>query len=669
MARLDTQINQIYYLPAEADSASIILTDEVLNNNTHLFIIADLVKIQKKTEISDLKKISEIIVNVFTENKKLSGESLFETSLAAINQELADLAHSGKKSWLGKFSSLIAVKNADNIYLANTGQMSAMLYRDSAFLEILNPEKRGLHPLKTFSNFTTGKLKASDIVLLTTSNLFNYIALGNLNNMMSDGVEEVTEKVSKILKDTSGDREGFASFFISLTKSQTLSSVAEKSAEPVVAAYKPAAPVSEPMPEIAEPSTEEPQRETEISEPIYAPLPSEASAPKSPRAPLLSRLPKISLPSLPKFSAKIPKLPFWNNLSSWAKFFLISFIIFLILFASNIIVFTVRKHHKQAVSQTQVLTDSLTADINDAESALIYRNQDQAVKLLTTIQSELADLKSIDPNQASQYETKVTDLANRINHITVVSNPNVVLTLKHPATNITSAGKGFVIADQTTGNITTYNTTSSDSAGKDLFLLNKIGEIKGLTNIPNTGSVVITSSEMYLIDTAQSQFSLLHVYPKTDFTGLRFLTPDRLYTMDRTANQVYRIIFSKQTQNDPTPLLKTNTDLTNAVDLGVDTDVYVLFPTGLNKYTKGELNSFKLIQPTDEITSANKLFVANNIYVLESSKKRLLIYNKQGGLVTQIFFPNAVDMKDLYVDEQSRNIYILDSNKLLSITF
>jgi hypothetical protein len=663
MARLDTQINQIYYLPAEADSASIILTDEVLNNNTHLFIIADLVKIQKKTEISDLKKISEIIVNVFTENKKLSGESLFETSLAAINQELADLAHSGKKSWLGKFSSLIAVKNADNIYLANTGQMSAMLYRDSAFLEILNPEKRGLHPLKTFSNFTTGKLKASDIVLLTTSNLFNYIALGNLNNMMSDGVEEVTEQVSKILKDTSGDREGFASFFVSLTKTQALSSVVEKAAEPVVAAYEPSVPVSEPMPEVSEALE---QKETE---PIYAPLPSQVSVPKSPRAPLLSRLPKISLPRLPKFSAKIPKLPFWNNLSSWAKFFLISFIIFLILFASNIIVYTVRKHHKQAVSQTQVLTDSLTADINDAESALIYRNQDQAVKLLATIQSELSSLKNIDPDAASQYETKVTDLANRINHITVVSNPNVVLTLKHPATNITSAGKGFVIADQTSGNITTYNTAASDSAGKDLFLLNKIGEIKGLTNIPNTGSVVITSSEMYLIDTAQSQFSLLHVYPKTDFTGLRFLTPDRLYTMDREANQVYRIIFSKQTQNDPTPLLKTNTDLTNAVDLGVDTDVYVLFPTGLNKYTKGELNSFKLIQPTDEITSANKLFVANNIYVLESSKKRLLIYNKQGGLVTQIFFPNAVDMKDLYVDEQSRNIYILDSNKLLSITF
>jgi hypothetical protein len=103
--------------------------------------------------------------------------------------------------------------------------------------------------------------------------------------------------------------------------------------------------------------------------------------------------------------------------------------------------------------------------------------------------------------------------------------------------------------------------------------------------------------------------------------------------------------------------------------LGVDTDVYLLSPTDLVKYTNGNLSTFKLVHPTDQITSANKLFVANNLYILEAAKKRLLIYNKQGALVTQIFFPNSTDMKDLYVDETSRFIYILDSNKLLSITF
>ncbi|MBX4204878.1 MAG: 6-bladed beta-propeller [Candidatus Doudnabacteria bacterium] len=678
MARLDTQINQIYYLPADTSQVSLILIDEVLNNNSHLFVIADLVKIQKRTESTDLKRISEIILTTFQENKKLTGESLFETSLAAINQELADLAHSGKKSWLGKFSALVVLKTSDNIFLANTGQMTAMLYRSGEFLEILNPEKRGLHPLKTFSNFTSGKLKGADILLLTSSNLFNYVALQNLNRMMAESSDaaQVSERVSKILKDTAGDQEGFASFFVTLSKATAAATIpAETTSQPLTAPEQPA-PEPEPVPEVmaSKPKpTPEPIRtpasESAVESMIYAPAPAKVplgAKLKAAPSQIFGKIPKFSLP---KFNFHIPKLGFWQQLSAWAKFFLVSFLIFLILFASNIVVYAVRKHRKQTVSQSQQVINQLDKNLQDAESALIYRNQDQALKLLTSIQSELASLKDASPAAYTEYQPKVSDLANRINHITVVNNPTTLLTLKHPATELARAGKGFVIADQSTGNVTTYNTSASDASGKDLFLLNKIGEIRGLVNVPNTGNVVITSSEMYLIDTAQSQFSLLHVYPKTDLSRLRFLSPDRLYTIDRTANQIYRIIFSKQTQNAPVPLLKASVDTSKVVDLGVDTDVYLLSATSLKKYTTGNLTSFSITQPTDELTSANRLFVANNLYILEAAKKRLLIYNKQGALVTQIFFPNATDMKDFYVDEQSRNIYILDSNKLLSITF
>jgi hypothetical protein len=650
MARLETQINQIYYLPASASQAALILTDEVLGNSSHLFVVADLVKIQKKIETLELKKISEIILNTFRENKKISGETLFETSLAEINQKLADLAHEGKKSWLGKFSALVVLKHGEHIFLANTGQMTAMLYRGGEFLEVLNPEKRGLHPLKTFSNFTAGKLKPSDVLLLTTSNLFSYIALQNLTKMMSGSdVTEVTQDVSKILKDTSGGSEGFASFFVTLSKADSpAAKVPAQVAEPVVAA----------TPIIAAPIVEEE---------IYAPIPAQAvpATGASPRK--LLKIPRISLP---KFSFGLPKFDFWQNLSSWAKFFLVSFLIFLLLFASNVVVYTIRKHKKQTVDQTQVTVNTLVSHMNDAESALIYRNQDQAVKLLSTIQSDLAAVKNLNDQAYQQYQPKVLELANRINHITVINNPTVLVTLKLPATDLARAGKGFYITDSETGTVSTYNTTASDKSGKDLFLLNKIGKIQGLAYIPNNGGVVVTNSEMYLVDTAQSQFALLQIYPKTNLEGLRFVNPDRLYTLDKANNKVLRIQFSKTTQTEPVSLIKSKLDLENVVDLGTDANVYLLSPTDLNKYINGVLDAnFNLTQPTDQITSANRLFVANNLYILESAKKRLLVYNKQGALVTQMFFPNVSDLRDLYVDEATRNIYLLDSNKILSITF
>jgi hypothetical protein len=175
---------------------------------------------------------------------------------------------------------------------------------------------------------------------------------------------------------------------------------------------------------------------------------------------------------------------------------------------------------------------------------------------------------------------------------------------------------------------------------------------------------------MYQVNTAQNQFDLLHIYPKTSLEQLHFVNPDKLYTMDKSANKVLRIQFSKSTQIDPVSALKATVDLTNATDIGTDNNVYILSATNLAQYTGGNLNSrFKIVQPTDQMTSANKLFVSNNIYIVESAKKRVLIYNKQGALLTQIFFPTTTDLRDIYVDENSRSIYLLDSNRILSITF
>src|SRR3989344_1006205 len=129
MARLETQINQIFLLDPGTRKTEVVLYEEKLNHLCQLFFIGLVSELPKKTGGNDLKKISEIIISVFHSNKKLPKESLFESSLAEINQALADFAHGGRKSWLGKLSVLAAVRSGENIFLANSGQTSAWLKR------------------------------------------------------------------------------------------------------------------------------------------------------------------------------------------------------------------------------------------------------------------------------------------------------------------------------------------------------------------------------------------------------------------------------------------------------------------------------------------------------------------------------------------------------------
>lgn len=222
MARLETQINQIYLTHPEAKKTSLILYEEALSNSHHLFVVAELHDLQKKSESTDLKKISEIILASFRANKRLSAEALFESSLAQINQNLADMAHEGRKSWVGKFSCLVTLKTGDNIYLANNGQTSAWLKRKSELLEILPAEKRGTHPLKTFQNFTQGKISDQDGLILMTSSIFNYVSFELFSGLLSaHNVAEATAEISKILQESAPSDQAFSAFLLEFGKKTT----------------------------------------------------------------------------------------------------------------------------------------------------------------------------------------------------------------------------------------------------------------------------------------------------------------------------------------------------------------------------------------------------------------------------------------------------------------
>ena len=89
----------------------------------------------------------------------------------------------------------------------------------------------------------------------------------------------------------------------------------------------------------------------------------------------------------------------------------------------------------------------------------------------------------------------------------------------------------------------------------------------------------------------------------------------------------------------------------------------------LIKITGGQIQSFNFPALTDQIANATKIFVGSNLYVLEANKKRVVILNKNGQLLNQIYFPNTSSLFDLAVDEARRNIFLLGENKLYQITF
>ncbi|MDP4001270.1 MAG: hypothetical protein Q8P83_03445 [bacterium] len=640
MAKLETQINQIYFLGPETKKISIILYDEKLSSSTQLFLLAELDNMQRKTQATDLKKISEIILDTFRNNKRLAGDALFETSLSQINEQLGDLAHKGRKSWLGKFSCGITLKCSGQIYLANTGQISSWLRRNTELLEILAAEEIVLQPLKIFQNFTQGKIKEGDDLILTTSSVFNYVSFELFKNILKDtNLEQSCLQISKILQDSAGQDEGFAAFMLRFGADLSNAS------------------------------------DFQTQEEIYAPLPedivtTDAGTKNVLGASFFSQLLKIPAKILALISnifsrIRIPRFRPFQSLSVSGKFFLASFILFVALFSLNLIVTGIKSNNTKRQDTINEQINTLVNSVNETESSLLYNNQDQAFEFLKTTQSNLVRLYELDTQTAETYQPLIDDLHNKVNRISTIENPELFLNLEQAVDMFTKAGPGFVFTNSTTKTIQIYSTELNN-----LFMLNSTnGDIKGITHVDNLGNYVVSENQLYRINETLNQFDLVKDFGNANLSGLAFLAPNRAYTIDKSQNQIIRILFSANGTATPQTFLTTVVDLSQAQDVGVDTDIYALFPDKLSRYSRGIEQSFELATLTDPLAQANKLFIGSNIYILESSKKRLIIYNKQGNLVNQIYFPSVTELKGMYVDELERNIYVLDGKKLLKITF
>lgn len=657
MNKLETQINQIYLIRPENKKCSLILYEETLSPDLHLFLILELSGMARKTEAAGLKKISDIILTDFRSGSRMTSDSLFESALAQANQHLADFAHKGSRSWLGKLSAAIVLKSGSSVYLANSGQMSVWLKRKSDLSEVISPEKRGTHPLKIFSNFASGKLAEGDVLAALTTSIFNYVSLPLFGKLLKLDPQEAADEISKILLDSSGADDAFAAFFLEMVPAER----ALAGAYPIGKASDISGLETEPaIPAVTE-------------EEVYAPLPEslDSRTRRSFRSlfrvfRLASPVKLFRIPSLPRPSVRLPfRIPnFYRNLSFAGKFFLICFLIFLILGAANLGAALVKTRHKKAQAKIDDLVGKIQEHISETETALIYRNEIQAANQLSESRKYLEELVKLDSLKAGELSPKVDELAARVTRTNSVAHPRTVTEVKLSPVFLARAGTGFLFSGSDIKSLSSY-----DGTFKPMFMLNSVqAEVTGLNHVPGIGNFIVSGSSVYQIDPNLNQLDKKADVQNGNLSGLKYLDPGRVYTFDRTSNQILRMTADKGKLSAPQSALKT-ASLKDLRDFGMDSDIYVLYKDSVRKFSKGKESAIKLTALADPLSDATRLFVGSNLYVLEPGKNRLLIFSKNGTLLNQILFPTLKGARDIYVNEQQRVINILDSEKLVEITF
>lgn len=133
-------------------------------------------------------------------NPRRPAEDGFETALHKINVALAEIAKEGNVSWLGHLHGILGAVSEGTVYFSATGDGVLSLAREESFRPISDGLAENLsepHPLKTFTEVSSGQLQDHDVLLAVSPSIWTLFTPDELKKNLA---RFTPEEFSQFLK-------------------------------------------------------------------------------------------------------------------------------------------------------------------------------------------------------------------------------------------------------------------------------------------------------------------------------------------------------------------------------------------------------------------------------------------------------------------------------------
>lgn len=174
-------------------------------NKVHMGEIISLIEIL--TPWFTTAQIGQTIISTFTtayyEGGSTSDLDNFEAALKKVNETLAQITQNGETDWIGNLNATLGVIVENKIHLAQAGRSEVYIFRDGKVNHLTEGVTQNVepHPLKTFADITSGELKSHDKILIANPELYKFIDLDNLRQIITlNTPDEAVMNLGKLLK-------------------------------------------------------------------------------------------------------------------------------------------------------------------------------------------------------------------------------------------------------------------------------------------------------------------------------------------------------------------------------------------------------------------------------------------------------------------------------------
>ncbi|MDO8512772.1 MAG: hypothetical protein Q7S57_05875 [bacterium] len=406
---------------------------------------------------------------------------------------------------------------------------------------------------------------------------------------------------------------------------------------------------------------------------------SEETGEKAPKESLVKR---FVFPLL-NFTRKFLKPLFsFKNAPKTTKILLAVVIVFIIIFIFGVRALSQKKKVDTAINGVAQQLEQARAKKDNADSALIYNNQQKAK---IDLQEALNLANQINKSgyykdESDKLIVSIQEIQDRMEKVTRINTPNlagdfasIAGTLKTPA--MVNIERNVFTFDPVTNAIYSLNLDTKETKVASQTSQG-IGYFRGATPLFAEKSILFTTDTpgLAMFDTQRSELLKQEVKLPTGLKSIdaSSIFGSRLYLLSTAQKIIYG--FSKTLSGydgGNAWLTDKSVSVERATGMGVDGYIYLLMDDGkIVKMLKGKPVEFKQENMTTPVVKPSRLLIYDGIkhlYVLDQAQKRVLVYDTVGNLTNQFVFPNTKELRDIAISSKEETLYVLDETRVYSV--
>ncbi len=626
-----------------------------------------------------VERLAKVIKDYYYRKSILKPEKSLKESLKVANEFLDKLIKQGNVNWLGNLNFTVLSIKDFKLNFTKVGNIKVMVLRKNTLIDIdkkINGQDLEPYPLKVFSNTVSGKLTEGDLVLVLTKNVFEFFQKEKVLDAISS-LSFFDEKIlRKILEERQEKMSSIQGIFlvVSLTKEAVLATKET---------FTPEALKEFSLREAFSPVLKFLRREERKPAPVSRRTGDKVKTPKLPNMPEIKvPTPKFATDFLKKVSLKTRM--FFASIGERVQIFIKNKKVILIATLLLILIvgsfFATRNEQKKIDTYTQEL-ESIKGNLTTVDSYLILKDtQPEAVQKanlllmesldkVSSLSKETAGLPQSLNSQVSSLKAEITDRLFELNDLETIEEPAVFHQFKKdsfvPYKTVASGDSIYFFSPYGSSilKLKVNGEESSIETEKPIVSASPLEGAAAFLSAPNQVVTVKNGSAYH--------FSLESPYPDYvlgDFASFN----QSLYFLDKKSGQIikYPYLTDFQWGSPQLWLTEKTTKVVGADSIAIDGSVWILRENKIQEYYGGEfqreldVNVFPTPKKFSRIITDSHM---DYIYLLEPEQRRLVILDKDGGVVRQFQSEKFDNLLDCSVSEDEKTIYLLNGLTLYRI--